>query len=117
MKVEHYNQIFGMNVDRRSLLKGAAGVAAMSATGALGTAATSTSAFATDDLRAAILKIPGVGKGQPGDAEWQKVGEMCLAATKAGVQPGEFKGVELSFMGLNNQNLHRRRRSYHRDRR
>ena len=31
---------------------------------------------------------------------------MCLEATKASVKPGEFKGVELSFMGLNNQNLH-----------
>ena len=106
MKVEHYNQLFGIQTDRRSLLKGAAGVAALGATGALGATVSSTSALAADDLRAAILKIPGVGKGQPGDAEWQKVGEMCLAATKASVQPGEFKGVELSFMGLNNQNLH-----------
>ncbi len=31
---------------------------------------------------------------------------MCLGATKASVKEGEFKGVELSFMGLNNQNLH-----------
>ena len=31
---------------------------------------------------------------------------MCLGATKANVKEGEFKGVELSFMGLNNQNLH-----------
>jgi multiple sugar transport system substrate-binding protein len=63
-------------------------------------------AFAQDDLRAAILKIPGVGKGQPTDADWQKVGEMCLGATKANVAEGEFAGVELTFMGLNNQNLH-----------
>ena len=96
MKVEHYNQLFGIQTDRRSLLKGAAGVAALGATGALGATVSSTSALAADDLRAAILKIPGVGKGQPGDAEWQKVGEMCLAATKASVQPGEFKGVERS---------------------
>ena len=47
-----------------------------------------------------------MGKGQPTDADWQKVGEMCLGATKASVQHGEFKGVELSFMGLNNQNVH-----------
>ncbi len=31
---------------------------------------------------------------------------MCLAATKANVKEGEFAGVELTFMGLNNQNLH-----------
>ena len=58
------------------------------------------------DLRKQILQIPGVGKGQPTDADWQKVGELCLGATKANVKEGEFKGVELTFMGLNNQNLH-----------
>ena len=58
------------------------------------------------NLRAEILKIPGVGKGQPTDADWQKVGELCLGATKANVKEGEFAGVELTFMGLNNQNLH-----------
>ena len=31
---------------------------------------------------------------------------MCLGATKANVKEGEFAGVELTFMGLNNQNLH-----------
>ena len=36
----------------------------------------------------------------------QKVGELCLGATKANVKEGEFAGVELTFMGLNNQNLH-----------
>ena len=106
MKVDEYNQLLGMQTDRRSLLKGAAGVAALSATGGIGAAAIPGSALAADSLRSAILKIPGVGKGSPGDAEWQKVGEMCLDATKANVKPGEFKGVELNFMGLNNQNLH-----------
>jgi multiple sugar transport system substrate-binding protein len=52
------------------------------------------------------LKIPGVGNGQPTDTDWQKVGEMCLSATKQNVQEGEFKGVQLTFMGLNNQNQH-----------
>ena len=106
MKTEHYNHLFGINTDRRSLLKGAAGVAALSAT-TTGLGGFSGSAFAdSKSLRAEILKIPGVGKGSPTDAEWRKVGEMCLEATKASVKPGEFKGVELSFMGLNNQNLH-----------
>jgi multiple sugar transport system substrate-binding protein len=52
------------------------------------------------------LQIPGVGKGAPTDSDWQKVGELCLGPTKASVKEGEFRGVELSFMGLNNQNLH-----------
>ena len=65
-----------------------------------------TAGSAQDNLRAQILKIPGVGKGSPTDADWQKVGELCLGATKANVEEGEFAGVELTFMGLNNQNLH-----------
>jgi multiple sugar transport system substrate-binding protein len=104
MKVDLYNHIFSKKTDRRSLLKGAAGVAALSATGGLG--AMTVPAQAAGSLRAEILKIPGVGKGSPTDADWQKVGEMCLGATKEVVKQGEFKGVELSFMGLNNQNLH-----------
>lgn len=104
MKVDLYNDIVNRKTDRRSLLKGAAGVAALSATGGLG--AMTVPAQAASSLRADILKIPGVGKGSPQDADWQKVGEMCLGATKQIVKQGEFKGVELSFMGLNNQNLH-----------
>jgi multiple sugar transport system substrate-binding protein len=96
----------GLQTSRRSLLKGAAtagAVAALNSAGALGTVSR---AFAADDLRAQILQIPGVGKGSPTDADWQKVGELCLAATKQNVKEGEFAGVELTFMGLNNQNLH-----------
>ena len=52
------------------------------------------------------MKIPGVGMGSPGDPEWQKVGELCMGPVKERVAEGEFKGVELTFMGLNNQNLH-----------
>ena len=100
MKIE----LFNMMMNRRGMLKGAAGAAAMAAVG--GPALNVSTAFAADDLRAAILKIPGVGSGQPTDADWQKVGEMCLGATKDSIQAGEFKGVELSFMGLNNQNVH-----------
>lgn len=99
MKVELYNQIMA---SRRGFMRGAAALAA-------GTALTSTMAgraLAQDSLRAQILQIPGVGKGSPTDADWQKVGEMCLEATKANVAAGEFAGVELTFMGLNNQNLH-----------
>ena len=52
------------------------------------------------------MKIPGAGNGSPTDADWQKVGALCLGPTKANVKPGEFAGVNFSFMGLNNQNLH-----------
>jgi multiple sugar transport system substrate-binding protein len=63
-------------------------------------------AAAQSDLRRQILQIPGVGKGSPTDDDWQKVGELCLGDTKKNIAAGEFKGVELKFMGINNQNLH-----------
>ncbi len=102
MKLELYNRVAAIQASRRSFMKGAAALAA-------GTALSTTfagRAFAQDSVRAQILQIPGVGKGSPTDADWQKVGELCLAATKANVAEGEFAGVELTFMGLNNQNLH-----------
>ncbi|MGH6875687.1 MAG: extracellular solute-binding protein, partial [Aestuariivirgaceae bacterium] len=102
MKLEVYDRLLRLN--RRAVLKAAAAASALGAAGVLGTI--TGSAQAQDNLRTQILKIPGVGKGQPTDADWQQVGELCLAPTKANVQQGEFSGVELSFMGLNNQNLH-----------
>jgi multiple sugar transport system substrate-binding protein len=101
MKIELYNR---MVMNRRTWLKGTAAVSATGVAVSLG--AMTTTAQAQDNLRAQILQIPGVGKGSPTDADWQKVGELCLAATKANIKEGEFKGVELTFMGLNNQNLH-----------
>ncbi|MGE3829546.1 MAG: twin-arginine translocation signal domain-containing protein [Parvibaculaceae bacterium] len=101
MKVELYERL--MRLNRRDVLKGAA---AMSALAAAGPVSGTRLASAQSDLRAEILKIPGVNKGSPTDADWQKVGEMCLDSTKATVKEGEFAGVELTFMGLNNQNLH-----------
>ena len=104
MKVEHYNAIMRAQMSRRSMMKGAASVGAIAAvSGALPQAAT---AGGHASLRAELLKIPGVGQGSPTDADWQKVGEMCLGPTKERVAEGEFEGVELTFMGLNNQNLH-----------
>ena len=103
MKVELYNHIVNSGLTRRGVLKGAASVGALSMMGSLIGAK---AAMAQDDLRQQILAIPGVGNGSPTDADWQKVGELCLGATKANVAEGEFAGVELSFMGLNNQNLH-----------
>ena len=101
MKVELYNYIkAAQKMNRRQMLKGSAalGAAAMMPKGVM--------AEAHGNVRAEILKIPGVGAGSPTDSDWQKVGEMCLGATKENVAEGEFAGVELTFMGLNNQNLH-----------
>jgi len=97
MKVELYNLL-----TRRNVLKGGAAATALGVAGAAGILPKPARA----DLRADLLKIPGVNKGSPTDADWQKVGELCLGSTKANVKAGEFKGVELTFMGLNNQNLH-----------
>ena len=101
----------GQPADRRTVLKGAASFGAAAFAAAAPVAALSVPATARADtsnaqFRKDLVKVPGVGKGSPTDADWQKVGEMCLGPTKALVQPGEFKGVELTFMGLNNQNLH-----------
>jgi multiple sugar transport system substrate-binding protein len=105
MRVGIYNQLMAMQASRRQVLKGAAGTAAvLAASGPLGLS--STPSYAADSVVAQIMKIPGAGNGSPTDADWQKVGELCLEPTKQYVQPGEFKGVQFSFMGLNNQNLH-----------
>src|SRR5947199_8843618 len=93
-----------MRPTRRTVLKGAASAAGLGSATSLG--AFSERALAQDNLRARIIQIPGIGTGALTDADWQKVGELCLGPTEANVREGEFKGVELSFMGLNNQNLH-----------
>jgi multiple sugar transport system substrate-binding protein len=105
VRVGIYNQLMAMQASRRQLLKGAAGAtAALAASGPLGLA--SSPAYAADSVVSQIMKIPGAGNGSPTDADWQKVGELCLGPTKEFVKEGEFKGVNFAFMGLNNQNLH-----------
>ncbi|MGE0004630.1 MAG: ABC transporter substrate-binding protein [Parvibaculaceae bacterium] len=104
MRPQQYETLLALQANRRNALKGAAALTALAATGGL--TALAPKAFAQSDLRKEILQVPGVGKGSPTDADWQKVGELCMGATKANVKEGEFKGVELTFMGLNNQNLH-----------
>ncbi len=104
MNINQHDMLLAMQANRRTVLKGAAAISALAATGGL--TAFAPEAAAQSDLRKELLNIPGVGKGSPTDADWQKVGELCLGATKANVKEGEFKGVELTFMGLNNQNLH-----------
>src|ERR1700738_2191161 len=92
-------------VSRRRFLEDAGSVAALgAATAAL--APFAQPAMAQTDLRKQILGIPGVDKGSPTDADWQKVGELCLGATKANVTAGEFKGGGIPFIGLNQKNTH-----------
>lgn len=106
MKVDIYNRLMAAQVSRRKVLKSAASAGALAAGSATGLGSLVSPSFAQSNVRAEILKIPGVGAGSPTDADWQKVGEMTLGPTKERVQQGEFDGVELTFMGLNNQNLH-----------
>ncbi|MGF1631224.1 MAG: extracellular solute-binding protein [Kiloniellaceae bacterium] len=106
MKLHVYERLMAMQAGRRSLLKGAVGAGALALGAASGLGALMPRASAQGSLRAEMLKIPGVGMGSPTDGDWQKVGDLCLGGTKASVQPGEFDGVQLTFMGLNNQNLH-----------
>lgn len=108
MKVELFTHLMRAQLSRRGMLKGMASTGAMAAAaGALTGAGTrGASAASHSALRAEILKIPGVGMGSPTDADYQKVGEMCLGTTKERFAEGAFEGVELTFMGLNNQNQH-----------
>src|SRR6185436_15990439 len=97
MKVSIYEQLVRAGATRRDWLKGAASAATLAAASASTLGILTRHASAQDNLRAEILKIPGVGKGSPTDADWQKVGELCLGATKKNVAEGEFAGVELTF--------------------
>ena len=109
MRPEIYNHMKRTGkLRRRDVLKGMGATSAMAAFSGVATGISARPAWAAGhaSLRAEILKIPGVGMGSPTDADWQKVGEMCLGPIKEVVSEGEFAGVELTFMGLNNQNLH-----------
>ena len=101
MKVEIYEAMQRAQISRRRMLQGATALGAMALL-----PMSMKPAAAQDSLRAKILAIPGVGQGSPTDVHWQQVGELCLEATKASVTEGEFAGVELTFLGLNNQNQH-----------
>jgi multiple sugar transport system substrate-binding protein len=101
VKVGIYTAIVNGQMSRRRMLQGATALTALAAL-----PMTARMASAQDNVRAEILKIPGVGMGSPTDADWQKVGDLCLGATKANVAEGEFAGVELTFFGINNNGLH-----------
>ena len=100
-----YDAIMARQAGRRAVLRGMAGAGAIAALNSTGLGTVS-QAFAQSSLRTEILKIPGVGTGSPTDADWQKVGELCLGPTRERVREGEFAGVELTFMGMNTQNQH-----------
>ena len=106
MRVDVFNRLMAAQTTRRRMLKGMAGTGAVAALAGTGIGGFAGSSSAQDNVRAEILKIPGVGVGSPMDSDWQKVGAMCLEPAKAHVSEGEFEGVELTFLGLNNQNLH-----------
>ena len=108
MKADLYTHMVRAGLTRRRLLKGMASTGAVAAAGGVFTGSSARPVWAQDAaaLRAEMLKIPGVGMGSPTDADWQKVGELALGGTRETVAEGEFAGVELTFMGLNNQNLH-----------
>ncbi len=106
MKVELYKQLMAAQVSRRKMLQNAACAGAMVAGAAAGLGSLARPSFAQGNVRSEILGIPGVGVGSPTDGDWQKVGALCLEPTKANVAEGAFSGVELTFLGLNNQNLH-----------
>ncbi|MFT7596005.1 MAG: multiple sugar transport system substrate-binding protein [Paracoccaceae bacterium] len=104
MKTDLFNHVMQAQMSRRKLMQGAAAMGLAAGAGGIG--ARPAAADAHGALRQEILKIPGVGMGSPSDADWQKVGELTLGPIKELVAEGEFEGVELTFMGLNNQNLH-----------
>jgi multiple sugar transport system substrate-binding protein len=110
VKLELFERMVAMQAGRRNFMKGAAALAGATALSSsfVGRAFAEAKPLTDEEksLRAQILAIPGVGKGSPTDADWQKVGELTLGATKASIKEGEFAGVELTFLGLNNQNLH-----------
>lgn len=106
MKIAIYNSIVKRQASRRDVLRNSASLAALLGVSTIAGGLPKAAFAAGDGVRSQILQIPGVGKGSPTDSDWQKVGALCLEATKANVAEGEFEGVELTFMGLNNQNLH-----------
>ncbi|MDF3037615.1 MAG: sugar transporter substrate-binding protein [Thermomicrobiales bacterium] len=98
------SRILRSSLDRRTMLKAATGAAAgFCAWGIPGKSYQR--ALAQESIIQQILAIPGAG-AQPTEADMQRVGELVLEPTKANVQPGEFQGQQLTFLGLNNAGLH-----------
>ena len=78
MKVELYNYIkAAQKMNRRQMLKGSA------ALGAVAMMPQGTLADGHSNVRAEILKIPGVGAGSPTDSDWQRLVRCAWAPPKA----------------------------------
>ncbi|MDQ3227875.1 MAG: sugar ABC transporter substrate-binding protein [Chloroflexota bacterium] len=98
------SRILRQSANRRSVIKAATGAAAgLYAWGIPGKSYQR--ALAQESVIQQILAIPGAG-AQPTESDMQRVGELVLEPTKANVQPGEFQGQQLTFLGLNNGGVH-----------
>ena len=98
------HRILRTSTDRRTVLKAATGAAAgFYAWGVPGKSYQR--ALAQESVIQQILAIPGAGT-EPTEADMQRVGELILEPTRANVQPGEFQGQRLTFLGLNNAGKH-----------
>src|SRR5215203_5193947 len=98
------SRILRKAANRRTVLKAATGGAAgLYAWGIPGKSYQR--ALAQESVVQQILAVPGAG-AQWTEADLRKVGELVLEPTKANVQPGEFQGQQLTFLGLNNAGLH-----------
>ncbi|HEY7031658.1 MAG TPA: hypothetical protein VH482_10040 [Thermomicrobiales bacterium] len=84
---------------RRTVVKAAVGTA-LCTTGIAGKSYRR--ALADEGVRAQILAIPGAGKGNPTEADMEKVGELCLRTQNR----GKFAGQTVTFMGINNPGFH-----------
>ena len=95
---------------RRNVLKRGLGLAAALAAGGVSRTALADSgaALSADEkaLRSAIVKIPGLGRSSPADADWRKVGGLCLGGTRAHIHKDAFRGIQLTFLGLTGQGSH-----------
>jgi len=74
-------------------------VGALAATSSLAPGLSSVARAQSGSLRAEILKIPGVGMGSPTDADWQKVGELCLGGLTNPERVADY-GLALRIAGL-----------------
>src|SRR5690242_12622083 len=99
VRVAVFERLMALQAGRRKFLQGAVALAGATALSGsfMGRAFAAEMSADEKALRQQILAIPGVNKGSPTDADWQKVGELCLGPTKANVAQGEFAGVELTF--------------------
>ena len=104
VRIAMSHRILRTSANRRTVLKAATGAAAgFYAWGVPGKSYQR--ALAQESVIQQILAIPGAGS-EPTEADMQRVGEMILEPTKANVQPGEFQGQRLTFLGLNNAGKH-----------